>query len=54
VYINQGIMAGVAWTLPEMPSGLRDHYTTEREAALDLTKALGLTAKPSAPILRRM
>jgi hypothetical protein len=33
---------------------VRDHYTTVAEAALDLTKALGLTAKPSTPILRRM
>jgi len=37
-----------------MPSSLRDHYTTVAEAALDLTKALGLTVKPSPPILRRM
>lgn len=33
---------------------VRDHYTTTTEAALDLTKALGLTAKPQPPILRRL
>jgi len=44
----------ISFMLPMMPPDLRDHYTTVAEAALDLTKALGLTAKPSAPILRRM
>ncbi len=41
-------------TLPEeMPPLLRDHYTTEREAVIDLTRTLGLEAKPTAPIVRR-
>ncbi len=39
--------------LTEMPPALRDHYTSEREAVIDLTKALGLEAKPTAPIVRR-
>jgi len=39
----------------DMPPDLRDHYTTEREAAKDLIKVLGLIHKPlaSAPIKRR-
>ena len=47
------VEAGPLAAHPEF-MGVRDHYTTVAEAALDLTKALGLTAKPSAPILRRM
>lgn len=41
--------------IPECPDGLRDHYTTEREAAIDLTKALGLDkpSTPQPPIARR-
>lgn len=31
------------------PDGLRDHYTTEREAAVDLIKVLGLIHSPLAP-----
>lgn len=39
--------------LAEMPPSLRDHYTTEREAATDLVRILGLEAKPLPPIPRR-
>jgi len=41
---------------PEMPPSLRDHYTSEAEAAFDLARALGLDkpiTPPTAPILRR-
>lgn len=38
---------------PPMPSSLRDHYTTEREAAINLSTVLGLIHKPLAPIKRR-
>lgn len=37
-------------TMPlEMPKGLRDHYTTTREAAVDLTRILGLIHAPLGP-----
>jgi hypothetical protein len=49
-----GQYESVTYSIDEMPSDLRDHYTTVAEAALDLTKALGLTAKPSPPVVRRM
>lgn len=38
---------------PAMPPSLRDHYTTEREAAVDLVKVLGIIHAPLAPIKRR-
>lgn len=43
-------------TLPEMPSGLPDHYTTRAEPKIDLIKALGLMEKSyraEMPIKRR-
>ena len=39
--------------LDAMPPDLRDHYTTEREASIDLIKVLGLIHKPSTPLKRR-
>jgi hypothetical protein len=41
--------------MPAMPPSLRDHYTTEREAAIDLSRALGLSKPtvPTTPIVRR-
>jgi hypothetical protein len=44
---QEGMVSGL---MPDMPPSLRDHYTTEREAAIDLIRVLGLIHKPLAPI----
>lgn len=42
-----------AYPIPSVDA-LRDHYTTEREAVIDLIKVLGLIHKPLAPLKRRL
>jgi hypothetical protein len=57
-YWNSSLNAAVDWEMQrinnnpmiDMPPSLRDHYTTEREAATDLIKVLGLIHKPLAPL----
>jgi hypothetical protein len=51
--VNSCVFDPVPIEAPPIPPDLRDHYTSEREAAIDLVKVLGLIHAPLAPIKRR-
>lgn len=57
LYINQDWVASVLFEIPELPSGLPDHYPTRAAPTISLIDTLGLRKPkaqvPTVPVARR-